>query len=44
MDIDDLIDQFVEDLEFDVLIIWPDCESELRVAVGDAMRKVGMKK
>lgn len=59
MDIDDLIDQFIEDLDFDVLIIWadilnvehdedmwfddmwPDAESELRVEVGDAMRKVG---
>lgn len=59
MDIDDLIDQFIEDLDFEVLIIWadilgvehdedfwlddmwPDCESELRVEVGDAMRNVG---
>ena len=24
MDIDDLIDQFVEDLDFEVLIIWAD--------------------
>lgn len=61
MDMDDLIDQFVGDLEFDVLVIWadilgvehdenmwlddmwPDSESELRVEVGDAMRKVGVK-
>ena len=62
MTIDDLIDQFVSDLEFDVLIIWADvldvehdenmwlddmwtdAENELRVQVGDAMRKVGEKK
>ena len=61
MTIDDLIDQLVEDLEFDVLIGWadilsvehqehfwmdddyPERENELRVAVADAMRKVGEK-
>lgn len=56
-DIDDIIDQFVEDLDFDTVIAWakflevevnyppiddmyPDWENELRVEVGDAMRKV----
>ena len=61
MTLDDLIDQFIEDLDFKVLIIWadilgvehdedmwlddmwPDAENELRVQVGDAMRKVGEK-
>ena len=61
MDIDDLIDQFIEDLDFEVLIVWadildveheenlwlddmwPELEGELRVEVGDAMRKVGQK-
>jgi len=57
-DIDDIIDQFVEDLDFEVLEtwakilevevnypplddMWPDWENELRVEVGDAMRKIG---
>jgi len=57
-DIDDVIDQFVEDLDFEVLEtwakilevevnypplddMWPDWENELRVEVGDAMRKIG---
>ncbi len=56
-DIDGIIDQFVEDLDFDTVIAWakflevevnyppiddmyPDWENELRVEVGDAMRKV----
>ena len=60
VDIDDLIDQLVEDFDFDTLCIWadilevevnppplgdmwPDWEGELRVEVGDAMRKVGQK-
>lgn len=59
MDIDDLIDQFVEDLTFEALVIWADIlevehdenawikdiwiekENELRLAVGEAMAKVG---
>ena len=62
MDMDDLIDQFVSDLDFDVLIIWadildvehdedmwiddmwPDCESELRQEVCEAMANIGRKK
>ncbi len=62
MNMDDLIDQFVSDLDFDVLIIWadildvehdegmwlddmwPDCESELRQQVAEAMVNIGKKK
>ena len=60
VDIDDLIDQLVEDFDFETVCIWadilgvevnppplgdmwPDWENELRVEVGDAMRKVGTK-
>ena len=58
MDIDDIIDQLVEDIDFDALKDWcavlsvdyeepplddmyPDWENELRVEIGDAMRKLG---
>ena len=62
MNMDDLIEQFVSDLDFDVLVLWadilevghdeqywlddmwPDCESELRTQVGDAMARVGEKR
>ncbi len=57
MNINDFIDQFVDDIDFDALKNWceifsigyeprlddnwPDWEDDIRLAIGEAMKKVG---